>query len=98
MENFWDFLQDYSLIPSSMKCDSCGNNMHIVVCKSATLDGIYSIMEIVGVQIIAVPVSLGHSSYFTGSHLRIPTILLTTYEIFQGSTLESQFLFGGFNI
>ena len=27
--------------------------------------------------------------YFTGSHLQIATILLVTYEIFQGSTFES---------
>ena len=91
-DTFWDFSPDCSLIPSSMKCDSCGGNMHIVLHTSAVLDGrVWHCGNGGCLNHCRASKSVRHNSYFTGGHLRIPTILLMTYEIFQGSMLEPNF-------
>ena len=73
---FWDFLDDCSLIPSKMKCDRCGGDMSRIVCKGANLDGRVWYCGGGGrSNRCRGKKSVRHSSYFTGSHLRISTIL-----------------------
>ena len=57
-DTVWDFLQNCLVIPSSMWCDSCGSYMHIIVRNSVILDRLYGIVEMVGIWISVVPLSL----------------------------------------
>ena len=79
-DTFLDFLQECSLIPASMKSDSCGIYMHIVVPKrdnNCPWTGVYS-----GnggrLNLCRVFKSVRHSFYFTCSHFPVPIIFLMT--------------------
>lgn len=89
-DEFYDFLEDCSLIASSMKCEQCGGDMSMIVSKRAVLDGRRWYCGKGGrLNRCEGSKSVRHNSYFTGSHLRITTILMMTFEIFQGSTFDS---------
>ena len=64
--------------------------MHIVLYASAALDGrVCYCGNSEHLNLCRASKSVSQNSYFTGSHLRILTILLMTYEIFQGFMFES---------
>lgn len=88
-DTFFEFLMDSSLLSSSMKCGYCGNDMKIIKRKISRDGRVWYCGKATGLSRCKRTKSVRHASMFTGSKIRKATILMLSYELFQGSSVNS---------